>query len=96
MVGALDPILEHASKYGVRWAFVNLHAYKAVLARHGWVHRTTLENGVDVWENPLATLPARTAPDTKTNCIAALWWGIVPISQLFLIFSLAFVKRAGA
>ena len=88
---ALDPILQKSSERGVRWGFVNLTFYNPVLARNGWVKLTTLSNGVEVWENPSATLPRPVEPRASSP-FAAFSWGIFPLSVLSISLGLA-VRR---
>jgi len=84
----LDPILQASGKYGVRWGFVDLRAYDPVLLRNGWVYRSTLSNGVEVWENPAATLPAPAAPPPE-DPLAVFSWGVLPLLALLITGGLA-------
>ncbi|HEX7975091.1 MAG TPA: DUF6541 family protein, partial [Anaerolineales bacterium] len=84
---ALGPILAAAPAYGVRWAFVDLPAYNRLLVDHGWVWKTSLADGVQVWEQPTVALPASSAahadPDPLARSkAAALSWGIFPLAAL--------------
>ena len=82
----LDPILQAAGKYGVRWGFVNVQKYVPVLERNGWVKIKTLKGGVQVWENPKAELSPPTAP--PANPLASFSWGVLPFLSLITSISL--------
>src|SRR5688500_2840223 len=71
-VPAIKPILKDSGQQSVRWGFVNPDILLAVPARWGviyrnpftpvleqlgWVKVRTLENRIQVWENPQAILP---------------------------------------
>jgi hypothetical protein len=97
-MAALDPILEQAGARGVRWGFVNLQAYEPVLQAHGWVERADLANGVQVWENPSATLPPAVEPPAESP-LAEFTWGVFPLLALSLSGGLALRRywpQAGA
>jgi hypothetical protein len=81
---ALDPVLDRASSYGVRWGFVNLPVYDNVLAAHGWKQIRTLENGVEVWENPTALVPDLNITKIYQSPLANVSWGILPLMSLLL------------
>ena len=82
----LDPILQAAGEYGVRWGFVNVSRYIPVLERNGWVKIKTLKGGVQVWENPDANLPPPPVPP-PAKPLASFSWGMLPM--LSLVTSLA-------
>ncbi|HEX6035984.1 MAG TPA: hypothetical protein VFY83_16215, partial [Anaerolineales bacterium] len=82
----LDPILQKAGEHGVRWGFVNVSKYVAILERNGWTKLKTLKSGVEVWENPAAKLPPSSQPP-PINAFASFSWGTFPL--LSLITSLA-------
>ncbi|MGZ9222489.1 MAG: hypothetical protein ACXW4Q_10305, partial [Anaerolineales bacterium] len=84
---ALDPILQKAGDHGVRWGFVNVPQYIPVLERNGWIKITTLESGVQVWENPQAMLP-RPAQPPAINPLASFSWGALPILSLIATLAL--------
>ena len=88
-LAALSPILERAGERGVRWGFVNYPTYAPLLARHGWVYRTTLVNGVEVWENPAAVLPVPDNSAAHSDPLAAASWGLLPLLALGLAIALA-------
>lgn len=90
-LAALDPILEKSGEWGVRWGFVLFKAYDRVLARNGWVLRTKLSDGVQVWENPAAVLPAPVHPPEE-NPLAEFSWGVLPLLALFIAGCLAMVR----
>jgi hypothetical protein len=83
-IKALDTIMNPISSYGVRWGFVNLSAYEKVLTSHGWRQIRTLENGVEVWENPSAILPRFDNTPASSPSFASISWGILPLLSLFL------------
>ncbi|HVF24304.1 MAG TPA: hypothetical protein VNA23_00355, partial [Anaerolineales bacterium] len=80
-IPAIVPILRASGEYGVRWGFVNPATLKAVPVRWSFIHRSefvpvleqlgwiklkSLDNGVLVYENPMALLPeAAMVPVTK-------------------------------
>jgi hypothetical protein len=85
---ALDPILRASSAHGVRWAFVARPEYSPVMRRNGWVRSSTLSNGVQVWENPEATVPPAD-PRPPADPLAAFSWGVLPLLALCIAASLA-------
>ena len=87
-LSALDPILQKAGERGVRWGFVNTPQYIPVLERNGWKIMTTLEGGVQVWENPTASHPAKTDPPPPSP-IRSFAWGTFPFLSLITTLSLA-------
>ncbi len=78
---SLDPILQRAGEHGVRWGFVNVAKYIPVLERSGWIKYKTLKNGVQVWENPKATLPRPSRPP-PIDSLASFSWGTLPLLSL--------------
>ncbi len=90
-LAALDPILQSAGKYGVRWGFVNVQKYVPVLEKNGWIKYRTLRSGVQVWENPTATLP-KTTKSPPINWVASFSWGTLPILSLITSLSLASLR----
>ena len=80
-ISALDPILQASSQHGVRWGFVNRREYIPELEKNGWRYLWTLNNGVQIWENPKAVLPepAQRPPDDP---LASFSWGTLPILSL--------------
>ncbi len=80
---ALPSILRKASELGVRWGFVNNIAYIPTLKSLGWFRKTTLINGVQVWENPAAGSP-RLEQKPIENPFETFWWGCIPISVFLL------------
>ena len=88
---ALDPILQKAGEHGVRWGFVNVAKYIPVLERNGWIKYKTLKNGVQVWENPKATLPKPTQPP-PIHSLASFSWGTLPILSLITTLSLGSLR----
>jgi hypothetical protein len=91
-VDGLDPILDRASAHSVRWGFVNLSAYVPVLARHGWRYFATLANGVQVWENPSATIPQDDPPTGTTEPLTSISWGVLPLASVTVTGALALLK----
>ena len=85
-LSALDTILQKSGAYGVRWGFVNIPQYVPVLERNGWVKIKILRGGVQVWENPEASLPPSQSPP-PVDPLASFSWGTLPM--LSLITSLA-------
>jgi O-antigen ligase len=92
-LNALDPILQKSGEHGVRWGFVNLELYDPVLERNGWQYLSTLPNGVQVWENPAATLPPRVEPPAE-SLFTSFAWGTFPLLAFFLSAVLAFRRYA--
>jgi hypothetical protein len=98
-LNALPPILDAAKSLGVRWTFVNLHAYEGVpvqdlLTQHGWKRVGALSVSIEVWEDSSAVRPEVAAP-VSTDRTAALSWGIMPISALLGTIILAWLRREG-
>lgn len=94
---ALSPIVAAAPGYGVRWAFVKLPAYNHLLIDQGWVWKTSLTDGVQVWEQSKAVNPtgiAASAPHDPLagSSAAALSWGIFPLVALALTGSLTLAR----
>ncbi|RPJ22628.1 MAG: hypothetical protein EHM33_23010, partial [Chloroflexi bacterium] len=88
---ALDPILQKAGEHGVRWGFLNVAKYVPVLERNGWIKIKTFKSGVQVWENPNATLPS--LPQTPpVNPLASFSWGLFPILSLITTLSLGSLR----
>jgi O-antigen ligase len=87
----LDPILEKAGDYGVRWGFVNRREYIPELLKNGWLYRWTLSNDVQVWENPAAVLPGSSGPP-PSNPLASFSWGTLPLLALLTTGALALVR----
>ena len=83
----LDPILQKAGGHGVRWGFVNIPNYVPLLERNGWVRVTTLQGGVQVWENPQAVIPEPAQPPAPEQ-LASFSWGTLPILSLIITLSL--------
>lgn len=90
-LSAIDPILQKAGRHGVRWGFVNTPQYIPVLERNHWIKVTTLRGGVQVWENPEASLPESSAPPPVTP-LASLAWGVLPLLSLTATLSLASLR----
>ena len=84
----LDPILKSSGKYGVRWGFVDNPAYVPALMRNGWIEDLVLSNGIQVWENPAAALPAPT-PAPADQPLESFSWGTLPILALAIATGLA-------
>lgn len=85
---ALDPILQESGEHGVRWGFLNVKEYIPVLERNGWIKRSTLSNGIQLWENPAAILPDLRQHPTEDS-LASFSWGIFPLFSLALAGVLA-------
>jgi len=90
-LAALDPILQSAGKYGVRWGFVNVQKYVPVLEKNGWIKYRTLKSGVQVWENPTAT-PPKTTKSLPGDSLASFSWGTLPILSLIASLSLGSLR----
>lgn len=90
-LNALDPILQRSGEHGVRWGFVNIPQYIPVLERNGWIKITTLEGGVQVWENLNARLPEPSQPP-PAKPLASFAWGTFPLLSLVITTSLASLK----
>lgn len=87
----LDPILQKAGDRGVRWGFVNVPEYIPVLERNGWIKRTTLDGGVQVWENLQAMLPTSSLPP-REDPLAVFSWGTLPLLSLMMTLSLGALR----
>ncbi len=85
---ALDPVLQSAGKYGVRWGFVDNRLYVPILIHNGWIERATLSDGVQVWENPKAILPAAASPPAA-DPLASFSWGALPLLAFAVTTALA-------
>ncbi len=85
---ALNPILQKSGSHGVRWGFVNLPQYIPYLEKNGWVKRTTLENGIQVWEDPAAVKPVPT-PAPPNDPLASFSWGVFPLLSLVIAVTLS-------
>jgi O-antigen ligase len=90
-LAALDPILQKAGGHGVRWGFVNVAKYIPVLERNGWIKYKTLKSGVQVWENPKATLP-KASQIPPISSLASFSWGALPVLSLIASLSLGSVR----
>jgi O-antigen ligase len=90
-LSALDPVLQKAGERGVRWGFVNIPQYIPVLERNGWKKLTTFESGLQVWENPAASLPEISSPP-PANPFKSVAWGTFPILSLVTTLSLASLR----
>jgi hypothetical protein len=90
-LSSLDPILQKAGGHGVRWGFVNMPQYVPVLERNGWVKIESLENGVQVWENPSAVLP-EILPLPLISPLASFAWGVFPLLSFAITIFLALFK----
>ncbi len=87
----LDLILQKASERGVHWGFVNIPQYIPILQKNGWMKLTTLEGGVQVWENPNAVLP-KPSKSPPVDLFASFAWGTFPLLSLITTLSLASLK----
>ncbi len=87
---AVDPIIKKSGEHGVRWAFVSLRQYIPILVRNGWVKRAKLINGIQIWENPAATLPppVQIPPEDP---LASFSWGVFPLLSLAIAVVLSFI-----
>ncbi len=90
-MAALPPVLKAANRYSVRWGFVDYPAYIPLLKAAGWFRRTTLINGIQVWENPAAAPPQVAAPPAG-DLLQSCWWGFVPMWVFILTVYTAFLK----
>jgi hypothetical protein len=87
-MAALEPVLEKAGERGVRWGFVALSWYQPLLVNLGWEKKGRLANGIEVWENPDASLPPADKP-AQASPFAAFSWGTFPLLALSLSTALA-------
>ena len=90
-VRALNPILKKSGEHGVRWGFLSLPVYIPVLKQNGWVKLTTLDNGIQVWENPSARLP-EPAQAPPSDPLASFSWGVLPLLSLTIAAALAAMR----
>ena len=91
-LNALHPVLERAGERGVRWGFVNRADYAPILAQHGWRVFRILSNGVEVWVNPEAVVPAGTGAGDDTDPVAAAAWGVLPLLTATVAAGLALAR----
>ena len=89
-LSALDPILQKSGTRGVKWGFVNVQKYMPVLERNGWIKIKTFTGGVQVWENPKATLPKSSQP--PVDPLASFSWGTLPLLSLVTSLSLGSLR----
>jgi hypothetical protein len=94
-LGALGPILQASDAYGVRWGFVARKEYVPELEKAGWLYCWTLSNGIDVWENPDAVLPASSG-QPAAQPLAAFSWGTLPMLALVSTLVLAGLQLRSA
>jgi hypothetical protein len=105
-IPAIAPIVRKSGEYGVRWGFVNprilqaiplrwgeIHRseFAALLQQLGWIKRGVLENGIWVYENPHAKLPAPSVPPV-VDPLAAYSWGLLPMLSLICSSMLAYAN----
>ena len=105
-VSALEPILQKSGIYGVRWGFVNPailkitkiprgemqhNPYIPLLEKLGWVKRTTLSNGVLVYENPKAMIP-KPSPEPSASPLAEFSWVTIPMFSLLCTIILTYAQ----
>jgi O-antigen ligase len=85
-IPAIGPILQVSGEYGVRWGFVNRKEFIPELKKNGWVYYQTLENGIQVWENPKFTFKPPIIP--ADDPFKSFSWGIFPLLSLITTLSL--------
>ena len=105
-IPAIAPILQKSGEHGVRWGFVNpkilqaiplrwgvIHRseFAALLEQLGWIKRGALENGILVYENPSAVLPAPSMPP-KATPFSSFSWGAFPLLALVTSVTLGALK----
>ncbi len=105
-IPAIIPILQKSGDHGVRWGFVNpetvetihlrwgvIHrnGFVEVLEKLGWIRLKTLKNGILVYENPKAQLPAVSQPPI-TKPITSFSWGVLPILSFVTTISLGMLR----
>jgi hypothetical protein len=93
-VPAIDPVLKIAGLYGVRWGFVNRWEYEPELEMNGWLYRTTLKDGIDVWENPNSILPQASRPPSQ-DPLTSISWGLLPLLSLTISSVLGLLSFKG-
>lgn len=77
-IPAIRPILQNSGEHGVRWGFVNRRDFVPELKKNGWIFVKYLRNGIQVWENPEATLPEPSEPSFMP-AITSFSWGMFPM-----------------
>jgi hypothetical protein len=105
-VPAIKPILKDSGQHGVRWGFVNPDILLAVPARWGvihhnpfvpilkdlgWVKVRTLNNRIQVWENPQATLPKLSSPPAAPS-LTSFSWGVFPMLAFVSTTAFGFLR----
>ena len=68
-----------------------MRQYIPALERNGWIKITTLESGVQVWENPQAILPQPSQPPV-INLLASFSWATLPILSLVTTLALGSLR----
>ncbi len=89
-IPAIGPILQVAGEYGVRWGFVNRKEFIPELRKNGWVHHETLDNGIQVWENPNFTFKPAVIP--PVDPFESFSWGIFPLLSMVTTLALGAVN----
>src|SRR5258706_6418790 len=102
-LSAIVPILQKSGAHSVRWGFVNPDIVETIkvqgriihrsrfspgLEQLGWVKLKPLDNGILVYENPNAILPAPTKPP-PSNPLAEFSWGIMSLLSLIVTLCLS-------
>lgn len=87
---AIVPILKVSGDYGVRWGFVNRKEFIPELQKSGWVYYETLENGIEIWENPKFTFQPPVIP--PADPFESFSWGIFPMLSLVTTLTLGAVN----
>ena len=87
-IPAVAPILQNSGEHGVRWGFVNRKDFIPELKKNGWIFVKLLRNGIQVWENPQATLPKQSEPPF-TPPINSLSWGVLPLLSFVTTMTLS-------
>lgn len=85
-VWAVQPFLEQAQRYGLRWAFSARREYEPVLRAAGWAYRFDV-GAVKAWER--ADVQPVPAPAPPEGVWAARWWGAIPLASLLSALLLA-------
>jgi hypothetical protein len=105
-ISLIKPILLKSGKHSVRWGFLNPNTRVAVQVRWGtirrspfiplltelgWKRRTSLENGVLVYENPNA-LPLENVRAPVFSPMTSFAWGVFPLLALVSASTLAALR----
>ncbi|HTV81133.1 MAG TPA: hypothetical protein VME18_00675 [Acidobacteriaceae bacterium] len=89
---ALQAILRHANRYGLKWVFVHEPYYYPLLHFAGWRQVDQLENGaITVWSKEGVPPAHPMVFGVKPPPWQGLWWGTAPIGSSILAMLLLLI-----